>query len=153
MREINNRVITDEMITATDQMDRSGLTKSMISEGITFVYDVIDQIDARLLQYEFKLADVVELTDLSSIIGNLIRHGMIEASNGRFVNNVPHKYLDMLANSPEAEDIEIKISLENNKPKGHLPKIGNYLTFRYVLGDSDGALHQIRSFCYFEHLF
>ena len=138
MREMNNREITDKMITATDRMDRTGLTRSMISEGITFVYDVIDRIDASLLQYEFKLADVVELANLSSIIGNLIRHGIVEASNGRFVNSGPHKYPDMLANSPEAEDIEIKIALENNKPKGHLPKAGNYLTFRYVLGDSDG---------------
>ena len=138
MREINNREITDAMITTTDQMDRAGLTKTMISEDVTFVYDVIDRIDASLLQYEFKLADVVELTNLSSIIGNLIRHGIVEASNGRFVNNIPHKYPDMLANSPDAEDIEFKISLENNKPKVHLPRTGNYLTFRYVLGDSDG---------------
>ena len=138
MHEMGNRKITNEMITATDRMDRTGLTKSMISEGITFVYDVIDRIDVSLLRYGFKLADVVELANLSSIIGNLIRYGIVEASNGRFVNSGPHKYPDMLANSSEAEDIEIKISLENNKPKGHLPKAGNYLTFRYVLGDSDG---------------
>ena len=138
MHAMNNRKITDKMITVTDRMNKTGLTKSMISEGITFTYSVMDQIDASLFQYGFKLANVVELANLSSIIGNLIRYGIVEASNGRFVNNGPHKYPDMLANSPEAEDIEIKIALEGNKPKGHLPKAGNYLTFRYVLGGSNG---------------
>src|SRR5262249_54639240 len=36
------------------------------------------------------------------------------------------------------ENIEIKMALETNNPKGHLPKEGHYLTCRYVLGDADG---------------
>jgi hypothetical protein len=34
--------------------------------------------------------------------------------------------------------IEVKTALETNKPKGHLPKPGVHLTFRYVLGNREG---------------
>ncbi|MBB2483498.1 hypothetical protein H5P36_25490 [Bacillus sp. APMAM] len=34
--------------------------------------------------------------------------------------------------------VEIKIALEKNSPKGHLTKAGYYLTYRYVLTDSNG---------------
>ncbi len=30
------------------------------------------------------------------------------------------------------------MALEANRPKGHLPKAGNYITFRYVLGNRLG---------------
>ena len=34
--------------------------------------------------------------------------------------------------------LEIKMALEDNKPKGHLAKPGFYLTCRYVLADTSG---------------
>ena len=40
---------------------------------------------------------------------------------------------------PGIEHVEIKVALEHNLPKGHLPKAGHYLTFRYVLGNRDGT--------------
>lgn len=33
----------------------------------------------------------------------------------------------------------VRLNLEKNKPKGHLPKAGNYITFRYVLCNDDGV--------------
>ncbi|MCI5145090.1 MAG: hypothetical protein D3923_06050 [Candidatus Electrothrix sp. AR3] len=50
-------------------------------------------------------------------------------------HNKPHAFLDLLPLKDNATNLEIKISLETNKPKGHLPKAGTYITFRYVLGD------------------
>lgn len=46
---------------------------------------------------------------------------------------------DLLAQTVSAKDVEIKVALENNKPKGHLAKPGYYLTCRYILGGSDGT--------------
>ena len=40
--------------------------------------------------------------------------------------------------------VEIKVSLEKNAPKAHLAKEGLYLTFRYILGDIDGNLGDVR---------
>ena len=34
--------------------------------------------------------------------------------------------------------MEIKVALENNKPKGHLIKPGAHMTVHYVLGDEKG---------------
>jgi len=53
--------------------------------------------------------------------------------------NGPHKFPDLLSKAPNTEDVEIKIALEDNSPKGHLAKEGYYLTCRYVLGDIDGT--------------
>lgn len=36
-------------------------------------------------------------------------------------------------------NIEIKVALEKNTPKGHLAKQGRYLAFRYVLADPHGT--------------
>ena len=138
MTELATRTITDEMIERTDDMNHIGLTRSMISGSITFAYEVIDLIDGGLSPYGFKLADVVELAGFSSIMGDLITYSAVRESQGRFVRNVPHKYPDMVACPPNGNDIEIKVSLECNKPKGHLAKTGYYLTFRYVLGDVEG---------------
>ncbi len=33
----------------------------------------------------------------------------------------------------------MKVSLETNNPKGHLAKVGQFLTCRYVLGKEDGS--------------
>jgi len=41
--------------------------------------------------------------------------------------------------APGSPHVEIKMSLEDNTPKGHLPKEGYYLTCRYVLGGADGS--------------
>ena len=139
MRGTPSREVTAEMIVETGAMRSAGLTGSMIADAITFAYVVVDRIDDALSSIEAdRLADIVELASFSAIIGNLIRCSIVRSSLGKFKHNRPHGYPDLLANSPDAEDIEIKIALETNSPKGHLAKSGNYLTFRYVLGDGEG---------------
>jgi len=39
---------------------------------------------------------------------------------------------------PHNLNIEIKVALDTNMAKGHLPKSGTCMTFRYVLGDKNG---------------
>jgi hypothetical protein len=79
---------------------------------------------------------MVELANLSSMVGNLLGAGIEKYSKNNFKRNGPHKYPDILSQNENSKDIEIKISLETNKPKGHLAKEGYYLTFRYVLIDN-----------------
>lgn len=117
-----------------------GLTREVVAAGITFVHKIIDGLDSTLVgNGETRLAQMVELANLSAIIGNLFRTGIARSSDGRFVSNGPHKYPDLLSTQDEIGDLEIKVALETNKPKGHLIKPGPHLTCRYVLGDPEGG--------------
>jgi hypothetical protein len=73
------------------------------------------------------------------VVGNLFGRGIALSSGGKFERNRPHAYPDLIAlDRKNCKDFEIKVALETNKPKGHLPKPGPHLTVHYVLGDSEG---------------
>lgn len=72
------------------------------------------------------------------MIGNLVGGCIASESDGLYKRNRPHSYPDLLALKKPAKPLELKVALETNKPKGHLPKPGRYITFRYVLGDRFG---------------
>jgi hypothetical protein len=82
---------------------------------------------------------MIELANLSSVVGNLLGAGIAKFSQGMFERNGPHKYPDLLGMKNMAKDVEIKVALETNKPKGHLAKAGFYLICRYVLVQDDGS--------------
>ena len=86
-----------------------------------------------------RITGMIELANLSSVLGNLLATGIVNASCGVFNRAGPHKYQDLRACGPGAENVEVKFSLETNNPKGHLPKVGPHLTCRYVLGNQDGT--------------
>lgn len=112
---------------------------TMIINAIEHCYKTLDIIDEQLQNNNSpRLANLVELANLSSIVGNLLGAGCEMYSNGTFIRNKPHTFPDLIPVSGEGEGLEIKIALETNKPKGHLPKAGYYLTFRYVLTDAEG---------------
>ncbi len=122
-----------------DTLKPSGLTIKMIAGGVKFAYNTIDGLDRTLLASGApRLSHMIELANLSSVIGNLLGAGIAKSSDGVFQRNGPHKYPDLLAKQEGASDIEIKMALETNKPKGHLAKAGYYLTCRYVLCDHAG---------------
>ena len=133
------RKITSNQILLTEEMKEVGLTEEMVSEGVNSVYQIIDAMDNTLVSEKSgRLAEIVELANLSSIIGNLLGSGIAKSSSKKFARNGPHKYPDILSQTKDTEDFEIKVALECNRPKGHLAKEGYYLTFRYVLGDEKG---------------
>lgn len=114
----------------------AGLQISEIIKSINHTYKLLDIIDDTLTANGLnRLSELLDLASLSSIIGNFLVVGIQNASNRRFVSNQPHRYPDLIATTKNASNIEIKVALENNKPKGHLAKDGYYLTFRYFLGD------------------
>ena len=123
----------------SEALTGSGLTVQMLADGVASTYRTLDAVDKTLLDMgNTRLSTMVELANLSSMVGNLLGSAIANASNGVFRKNGPHKYPDLLANRLDAADMEIKIALENNKPKGHLAKPGLYLTCRYVLADTSG---------------
>jgi len=123
----------------------SGLSVQMLQDGLARTYDFLDTIDESLLSYsDLRLAEVVELANLSSMLGNILASGIVRSSQGVFERAGPHKYQDLRAAAgADAEDIEIKVALESNRPKGHLPKPGKYLTCRYVLGGPGGEFDRV----------
>lgn len=124
------------------EMLGSGLTDRLLVQGAEFAYGILDNIDANLIASgSARLSQLVELANLSTILGNLIGNGIVRASDGLFTRAGPHRYQDLRATetNPYASNIEIKVALETNSPKGHLPKEGLYLIVRYILGDKTGT--------------
>jgi transcriptional regulator with XRE-family HTH domain len=116
----------------------TGLTGANIAAAIDDTYHTLDLLDRQLTENGLApFARLVELANLSAMIGNIVGAAIARHSDGRFERSGPHKYQD-LRSTTGGEHVEIKVALESNKPKGHLPKAGHYLTFRYVLGDRDG---------------
>lgn len=117
----------------------TGLEVSEILEAVEHVYDTLDLIDAELITRGSQpISRLVELANLSSMIGNIVGAGVAEASGGLYVRNRPHAFPDLVPQHEGLPDLEIKTALEKNSPKGHLPKEGVYLTFRYCLGGPNG---------------
>ena len=116
-----------------------GLSIDILLEALQYTHQVLDQVDYTLCSSGGeRLASLLELANVSAIVGNLFRRGISIASNGAFQANKPHTYPDLLAVAPGTRDIEIKVALETNKPKGHLIKPGPHVTVRYVLADDMG---------------
>jgi transcriptional regulator with XRE-family HTH domain len=120
-----------------------GLTHEMLRQAIRDTYHLLDQIDVTLETADVSpLSQTVELANLSSMIGNIFASAIAKHSNGLLRRNGPHKYPDLLTTgvSQQVPNLELKMALENNKPKGHLAKEGHYLICRYVLCQIDGSL-------------
>lgn len=118
----------------------AGLSTDWISLAVEATYDTLDRIDEQLINTGSPpLTGVVELANLSAIIGNLVRSALQRHSNGIYQSNAPHTFPDLVSKSDTSQDLEIKIALEGNMPKGHLPKPGAHLICRYVLADRDGT--------------
>lgn len=114
----------------------TGLTGKVLLSALEKTYATLDLIDAQLLRAKSPaLAQTVELANLSSMLGNILGAAIADNSEGAYKRNGPHKYPDLLPQRTGGCGLEIKVSLESNRPKGHLPKPGMYLTVRYVLGD------------------
>lgn len=127
-------------------MQITGLGVNTLKAAIESCYNILDTIDIQLLERNsLPISGLVELANLSSMVGNLLGSGLADESNGLYKRNKPHAYPDLIPLKDPAVDLEIKMALEKNSPKGHLPKEGTYITFRYVLGDREGGyLHEKR---------
>jgi hypothetical protein len=120
-----------------------GLSYDQVAASIAGTYRLFDRIDATLTSDGVDpLCQIVELANLSSMIGNVFGAELAKASEGLYVRNGPHRFPDLLpANEGSVPSgIEIKIALNRNYPKGHLAKEGHYITCRYVLINAEGSM-------------
>jgi len=125
---------------STGLMNAIGLTPDMLKAASDSVYNTLEAIDSALVDRGTdRLADIVELANLSSMLGNMLRAGIAQSSRGTYLSNGPHKHPDLLHRDNPDQNIEIKVALEDNQPKGHLAKPGIHLTCHYVLCDHLGS--------------
>lgn len=137
MRAFVDRYLIDRNFTFDQHLVL--VTTEVIKGSIIHCYETLDMIDQNLTSKGApKISCLVELANLSSIVGNLLGAGYANSSNGYYVRNKPHTYPDLIAANERNYGIEIKTALVKNSPKGHQPKPGYYLTYRYCLTDSDG---------------
>lgn len=121
------------------------ITKDSLRGSIEHCYDTLDMIDKNLVSRGVsQLSQLVELANLSSIVGNLLGAGFAENSAGKYYRNKPHTYPDLLPIDLEEPGIEIKTALRKNSPKGHQPKEGYYLIYRYCLTDENGRVDTVK---------
>lgn len=121
----------------------TGLTHQAVRSAIEDCYQTLDLIDLELGQRSSPpVGKLVELANLSSMLGNLLAAGLVAHSGGAYSRNSPHTFPDLLSQLPGNAGLEVKMALETNKPKGHLPKAGVHLTFRYVLGNRAGEFRR-----------
>lgn len=134
------RQVDPAMLRNADTFEQyTGMPAHALLEAIQGCYHTLDMIDDQLTSRGSPpIGKLVELANLSSMVGNLVGGCLADASDGLYKRNRPHAYPDLLAERPPARPLELKVALEKNKPKGHLPKPGRYITFRYVLGDRFG---------------
>ncbi len=126
-----------------DALAALGLTRQQLAKSIIGTYRLLDRIDETLIGDGVDpLCRIVELANLSSMIGNVIGAEIAKNSGGLYRRNGPHKYPDLLPirKGAAASGVEIKMALNRNQPKGHLAKEGHYVTCRYVLIDKDGGM-------------
>ena len=117
----------------------TGMPSAVLHAAIQGCYHTLDMIDDQLVSRgSLPIGQLVELANLSSMVGNLVGGCLADESGGLYQRNKPHHYPDLLPLTKKASPLELKVALETNKPKGHLPKPGRYITFRYVLGDRKG---------------
>ncbi len=117
----------------------TGLEIEHIRQAIFACHNTLDIIDTQLLSKGSPtLAQLVELANLSSMVGNILSGSLVEQSGGMYARNKPHSFPDLIPIGDRSIGLELKVALETNNPKGHLVKPGVYLVFRYVLGKSNG---------------
>ena len=65
-----------------------GLSWEMVWYGVEYVYNTMDRLDATLIEADSpRIAELVELANLSSMLGNLLATGIVKASGGVFTRN------------------------------------------------------------------
>jgi hypothetical protein len=134
-----DRHIVSEYLIDNPVLQEAGISVSIIEQAANYTHSILDLLDEKLVSSgASRISNLIELANLSSVVGNLFGAGISKFSEGKFERNGPHKYPDILSTSPQAKDIEIKVALESNKPKGHLAKEGYYLICRYVLIKENG---------------
>lgn len=101
-------------------LQEAGLTGEMIASGIAYVHNILDGLDSQLLSAgAFRLSQMFELANVSSMLGNLLGAGIANASSGAFLRNGPHRYiLTCWHKSLTQAMLKLKFLWKRTNPKG-----------------------------------
>ena len=85
-------------------IERIGVDGDTLLGAINACYQTLDSIDEQLIgKGSVPIAHLVELANLSSMIGNIVGGGIADCSNGLYKRNKPHTYPDLLPQSAPAK--------------------------------------------------
>lgn len=128
------------IIENSDILNDLPIDGSAILMGIEQVYENLDTIDLAFQRQELEpIAEQFdEFSALSTVIGEFFASGVAEASDGIYEVNAGD-FPDLISTGKKSDvpGIEVKVAMEDNQPKGHLPKTGAYIAVRYVLAERD----------------
>jgi transcriptional regulator with XRE-family HTH domain len=120
--------------------DISQLTPAMIGRAIDLAYRRLDLIDGQMRESGSpSIARLVELTQLSPLVANLLSASVARASNGLYVQHGSDHAPKLLPLRQGLPELEVVSALETNRPASGASTDGVYLTFRYVLANRDGT--------------
>jgi transcriptional regulator with XRE-family HTH domain len=118
----------------------TGLKAETVGRAIELAYRKLDVIDEQFRESGSPaLAKLVEISDLSPLVANVLSAGIARASGGMYVQNGPDHSPSLLPLRQGLPEIEVTAALETNRlPSGRATR-GVYLAFRYVLADREGS--------------
>lgn len=118
----------------------TGLTGGMVGRAVELAYRKLDLIDVQLRESSSPaLARLVELSDLSPLVANLLSASLARVSSGLYVQNAPDHSRSLLPLRQGLPELEVVAALETNRPLGASARTGVFLSFRYVLVDREGG--------------
>ena len=118
----------------------TGLTAATVARAVEIAYRKLDLIDEQMRASGSRpIVDLVELPELSALLGNLLSAAVARASNGLYVQNGPDHSPNLLPVRQGLPELEVATALETERPAGGARKAGLHLVLRYVLTDRTGA--------------
>ncbi len=126
---------------ASDLTAVTGLTTAMVAQAIEIAYQKLDLIDEQMRESGSPpLARLVELSELSALISNLLSAGIAQASDGLYMQKASDQSPSLLPLRQGLPELEVAAALETDRPASGASTAGvYYLTFRYVLAGQDGT--------------
>ncbi len=120
--------------------DVTELTPDMIVRAIDLAYRRLDLIDEQMRESGSPpLARLVELSQLSTLVANLLTASLARASNGHYVQQGSEHAPSLLPLRQGLPELEVAAALETDRPASDASTEGIFLTFRFVLANRDGT--------------
>ena len=118
----------------------TGLTAAAIARAVEIAYRKLDLIDEQMRASGSRpIVELIDIAELSSLMGNLLSAAVARASNGLYVQNGPDHSPNLLPVRQGLPELEVATALETERPTGAARKAGLHLVLRYVLADRSGA--------------
>jgi transcriptional regulator with XRE-family HTH domain len=118
----------------------TGLTAATVARAVEVAYRKLDLIDEQMRASGSRpIVALIDLPELSSLMGNLLSAAVARASNGLYVQNGPDHSPNLLPVRQGLPELEVATALETERPTGAARNAGLHLVLRYVLADRSGA--------------